>query len=412
MSTPDASGRAASVPPARPDAIRRRNLARVLGHVHRDGALTRTELTARLGVSRSTVGALVAELTALGLVEESVPVGGDRVGRPSHLVGPHSAGPFAVGVDVDVTHVASAGVGIGGVVLERRTLATGPLLPSPAEVADLVAEEVAALATSAARPLAGVGVSVPGTVERRTRTVGVAPNLGWRDAPLGDLLTERLGPTLPVSVGNDADLSLLAELSRGTARGCSDVVYLIGRTGVGAGVLVNGAPVYGRDGRAGEIGHNVVDAGGPECHCGKHGCLETFLGDAALLSLAGRDVAPTEENLAALFADARRGDDRALPAVRTVAQLLGQALGTLVNMLNPQRVILGGSLAGVLELARTEIAQALEQYAFDPGHPVELVLPRYGTDSTLLGAAELAFADLLEDPVSHRLGRPLPRLRP
>jgi predicted NBD/HSP70 family sugar kinase len=400
VSNPEPLGGAAAKAAARPDAIRRHNLALILGHVHRDGALTRAQLTQRLGVSRSTVGALVSDLTALGLVEESVPSGGDRVGRPSHVVGPHSAGPVVVAVDVDVTHVTWATIGIGGVVLERRSQETGPRPATPEQVADLVAAAVGGLLRGSRRTVLGVGLSVPGTVERHTRTVGVAPNLQWRDVPLGDLLTERLGPALPVAVGNDADLSVLAELSRGSARGCDDVVYLIGRIGVGAGIIVNGAPLQGRDGRAGEVGHNVVDATGPRCHCGKQGCLETFIGDTALLRLAGHDAAPSEESVAAVFEAARGGDRQALTAVRAVAGWVGQAIGNLVNTLNPQRVILGGSLSGVLEVARPEIEQALQRYAFDPGHPVELTLPRFGVDSTLLGAAELAFAALLEDPFS------------
>ncbi|MEP7090941.1 MAG: ROK family transcriptional regulator [Nocardioidaceae bacterium] len=400
MSPPEASGGAAVSAAARPDAIRRHNLALILGQVHRHGALTRADLTARLGVSRSTVGALVSDLTQLGLVEESVPTGGDRVGRPSHVVGPHSTGPVVVGVDVDITHITSAAVGIGGTVLARRHQPTGPEPTSPEAVADLVVESVRGLLQDSARLVVGVGVSVPGTVDKRTGTVGVAPNLQWRDAPFGDLLTERLGPGLTVAVGNDADLSVLAELSRGNARGCDDVVYLIGRIGVGAGAVVNGAPLHGRDGRAGEIGHNVVDPNGPECHCGKRGCLETIIGDAALLGLAGRDVPPTEANVARLFRDARSGDAAALGSIRTAAGWLGQALGNLANTLNPQRVILGGSLSGILELARPEIERALEHYAFDPGHPVELMLPRFGVDSALLGAAELALAVLLDDPSS------------
>ncbi|HET9826921.1 MAG TPA: ROK family transcriptional regulator [Nocardioidaceae bacterium] len=390
----------AAVSAARPDAIRRHNLALILGHVHRDGALTRAELTARLGVSRSTIGALVADLTALGLVQESVPSGGARVGRPSHVVGPHPSGPFVVGVDVDVTHVTSAGVEIGGVVLDRRSVPIDEGPGTPETVADLVARAVTALGRSTGRAVLGVGVSVPGTVDHRSRTVGVAPNLAWREVHLGDLLTERLGPDLPVTVGNDADLAVLAELSRGNARDCDDVVYVMGRIGVGAGIVVNGVPLHGRDGRAGEIGHNVMDGNGPTCHCGKRGCLETFVGDAALLTLAGRDEVPTVENVDRVFLDARAGDERALGAVRTVAEWLGLALGSLVNTLNPQRVILGGSLSQVLGLARPEIEQALERYAFDPGHPVELGLPRFGVDSALLGAAELAFAELLDDPFS------------
>jgi predicted NBD/HSP70 family sugar kinase len=169
---------------------------------------------------------------------------------------------------------------------------------------------------------------------------------------------------------------------------------------VGAGLIVNGAPVQGRDGRAGEVGHNVMDTNGPLCHCGNQGCLETLVGDAALLRLAGRDVPPTEDNVTAVFDAARSGEEPALAAVRRVAEWLGQAVGNLVNTLNPQRVILGGSLSGVLDLARPEIERALQKYAFDPGHPVELTLPRFGPDSALLGAAELAFADLLDHPFS------------
>ena len=383
---------------ARPDAIRRHNLALILGHVHRDGFLTRAELTQRLGVSRSTIGALVADLIELGLVEESVPTGGDRVGRPSHVVGPREDGPYVVAVDVDVTHVTSAAIALGGLALSGFTVPTGPDPVSPEHVADLVASSVDELHRLLGRPGSGVGVSVPGTVDKHTGTVGVAPNLGWHEARLGDLLAARLGPGVPIAVGNDADLSLLAELSRGSARGCRDAVCLIGRIGVGAGVLVNGQPVTGRDGRAGEVGHNVVSPDGPPCHCGKHGCLETMIGDEALLRLAGRDVEPTEQNVAALLDDARAGDQTALSAVRSIAGWLGQALGNLVNTLNPQRVILGGSLSAVLELARVDVEKALEHYAFDPGHPVELVLPQLGADSALLGAAELAFADLLDDP--------------
>jgi predicted NBD/HSP70 family sugar kinase len=392
-------------PTARPDAIRRHNLGLILGHVHRDGPLTRADLTQRLGVSRSTVGTLVADLTALGLVQESVPVGGEGVGRPSHLVGPHAHGPLVIGVDVAITHLTSAAVAVGGTVLSRETVITGGRRLTPEQVADQIAAAVRRLTASLGRPVLGVGVSIPGTVDRHTRTVGAAPNLDWNDVRLGELLDARLGPDLPVSVGNDADLSVLVEVGRGSARGCHDVVYLIGRIGVGAGIFVNGAPLVGRDGRSGEIGHNVVQTDGPPCHCGKRGCLETIIGDAALLALAGRNVEPTEEHVASVFADARAGDDRALDAVRGVADWIGLALGDLVNMLNPQRVILGGSLASVLEIARPEVEKALEHYAVDAGHPVELVVPQFGNDSALLGAAELAFAGLLEDPFVVQAGR-------
>ena len=391
---------------ARPDAIRRHNLALILGHVHRDGELTRAELTQRLGVSRSTIGALVADLIELGLVDESVPSGGDRVGRPSHVVGPHPEGPFVVAVDIDVTHIKSAAIGLGGLVLARDRVPTGPDRIDPADVAESIADAVERLSAGARRasgPI-GIGVSVPGTVDPRTGTVGVAPNLGWRRVALAKMIADRVTGRLPVTVGNDANLSVLAEFSRGNARDCDDVVYLIGRVGVGAGIIVNGAPLRGRDGRAGEIGHNVVDTAGPPCHCGKNGCLETYIGDVALLTLARRQVPPSDEQTESVLAAARAGDAVALSAVRTVAESVGRALGSLANTLNPQRVILGGSLSGVLDIARDHMQQALAQYTFDAtGSPIELFRPRFGADSAMLGAAELAFAELLEDPLGGRV---------
>lgn len=389
---------------ARPDTIRAHNLAVMLGHVHRDGTLTRAELTQRLGVSRSTVGALVGDLTQLGLVEEVVPSGGDRVGRPSHVVVPRRTGPFAVAVDVDVAHVVVAAVGLGGAVLSREVVPVGPGPTTPEDAVRVVAEalpRLAGLNVGSRAPVAGIGVSVPGTVDRRTGHIGVAPNLGWHDVALGAQLAEVAPPAAPVVIGNDADLAVLAEHRRGSARGCDDVVFLMGRIGVGAGIITGGAPLRGHDGHAGEIGHNIIDAAGPPCHCGKNGCVETYVGEGALLAAAGRALTPTDEATAAVFTDARAGDAMAMRGVRQVADALGRTLATLVNTLNPQRVLLGGFLSELLDLARAEIEAALGGYAHEAsGRSVQLVQPGFGEDSALLGAAEVAFAELLADPLA------------
>jgi predicted NBD/HSP70 family sugar kinase len=388
-------------PAARPDAIRRHNLGLVLGLIHQDGALTRAELTQRLGVSRSTVGALVAELANLGLVDELVPAGGAGVGRPSHVVGPHTSGPFAVAVDIDVDRMTVAAVALGGTVLARDIV---PITPGagPAEVARLIVDVIPRL-QSAGCPdslLAGIGVSVPGTVDRHTGRVGVAPNLGWIDAPFGTTLEALTPHGIPVLVGNDADLAVLAEQRRGSARDCDDVVLVLGRVGVGAGIIINGAQLRGHDGHAGEIGHDVVDAAGPPCHCGKHGCVETYVGDNALLRGAGYTGEPSAEAVAAVFDAAAAGKKAALHSVNAVADALGRALAALVNALNPQRVLLAGSLSRLLEVAQAQIETSLARYALEAqGRTVQLVQPALGSDASLLGAAEIAFGPLLEDPL-------------
>ncbi|HEY7009988.1 MAG TPA: ROK family transcriptional regulator [Jatrophihabitantaceae bacterium] len=394
-----------AAPAARPDAMRRHNLSLVLSQVHRDGALTRAELTARLGLSRSTIGALVADLAELGLVQESVPSGGTRAGRPSHVVGPHPSGPFVVAVDVDVTHVTTAAVGLGGGVLARHVLEADPARPATPElVAKQILESVPTLCELAELDAAPVciGVSVPGTVDRHLGTVGFAPNLGWRDAAFGAMLTALSSPHVPVVVGNDADLAVFAEHSRGGGRGCDDLVFLMGRTGVGAGIIVNGAPLRGHDGHAGEIGHNVVDSSGPRCHCGKRGCLETYVSDTALVALAGRRRR-RDNDATLVFESARDGDSRACAAVRKVAAALGRAIAGLVNTLNPERVLLGGSFGEVLDMATDEVQTAFGNYVLDaPGETVLLSKPGLGGDSALIGAAEVAFAQLLNDPLGGR----------
>ena len=400
------------LPAARPEAMRRHNMSSMLREVHRHGALTRAELTQRLGLSRSTIGVLVAELVELGMLRESVPSGGTGVGRPSHVVHPHAAGPYVVAVDVDVTQVVTAAVGIGGAVLARHVAATGVAPPTPVQIAQIVVDAVPVLQT-ASRHSCGpeaIGVSVPGTVDRHTGVVGFAPNLEWRNAAFGECLAQLASASVPIHVGNDADLSILAEHTRGVARDSPDAVYLIGRFGVGAGIIANGMALRGGDGHAGEVGHNVVDPAGPACHCGKNGCLETYVGAAALLGAAGYDGPPSAERVRELLIQAHAGQQRPLEAVATVARALGRGLAGLVNILNPQLVVLGGSLSDVLTLARAEIETAMEHYSLDPPfETVRLAHPGLGDDSALLGAAEVALTDLLDDPATARLAPWEPR---
>ena len=384
----------------RPDDIRRHNLALLLKRVHVGGELTRAELTAQLGLNRSTIGALVAELTESGLLSEHVPVGGTRAGRPSHLVGPRADGPYAVAVDVEVDRLTSAAVAVGGGVLVRHEDLLDVEHRSPRDVARQIADCVRRLekeVPAGAWPV-GVGVSIPGTIGRLDGRVEFAPNLEWRDEPVAETLADLL-PGLPIRLGNDADLGVLAEHLRGTGRNCDNVVYLTGKIGVGSGIVAEGVPLRGHGGLAGEIGHTVLDPSGPSCHCGSRGCVETFIGEAALMRATRRAGEPSREAIAAIFDAARSGDARALSGVRVVGVSLGRALANLVNLLNPNVIVLGGSLAGVLEIAAEEIEAELDLYGMPRARSmVELRVPDLGADSSLLGAAELALTDLLNDP--------------
>ena len=387
---------------ARPEEIRRHNLGLLLEQVHRDGELTRAELTQRLGLNRSTIGALVAELTDLGLIDERVPTGNERAGRPSHVVAPRADGPFAIAVEVDVDSVVTAAVSLGGDVLARYDHSLPANGSTPYDIAARIAVDVEDLFRSlplGARSV-GIGVSTPGTVAPTGGRVEHAPNLEWHDEPFGAILAERLPPGIAVAFGNDANLGALAEHLRGAARGFHDAVYLTGKIGVGGGVIVDGKLLSGAGGFAGEVGHMLLDPSGPPCHCGSRGCVETYVGEAALLRLAGRTGPPSRESVAEVMRAARAGEPDALRGVRAVGVALGRTIANLVNLLNPQVVITGGSLATVLELCPAEVEHEIDLRAMSEARrSVQLRTAGLGDNSSLIGGAELAFGPLLADPV-------------
>jgi predicted NBD/HSP70 family sugar kinase len=393
----------------RPDLTRRTNRALVLEYVHRHGELARADLTHLLGLNRSTIGSVIADLVALGVVVERVPARADGVGRPSHLVGPRPDGPYVIAVEIDADHVTTSAVGLGGQVLSRDDHDLRPQDTGSRAVADRIRADAAtiAAAVSPGAFLVGVGVSLPGTVRQGDEIVQQAPNLGWRDEPFHDLLAARFPPGLPIRLGNDADVGVLAEHLRGAAQGATDAVYLIGKIGVGAGMIVGGRPLTGAGGLAGEVGHMVLDPAGPVCRCGSNGCMEALVGEAALLRASGRRRPPSRRAVAQVLEAARLGEPAALAGIERVGSALGLAIANVVNLLNPEVVILGGSLAPILELGAASIEAELDRRAMaGPRRMVTLRTPGLGDDSSLIGAAELAFRPLLADPYGTAQLRP------
>jgi predicted NBD/HSP70 family sugar kinase len=392
---------------ARSEDVRRGNLSTLLRYVHVHGPTARSRLTAVLGLNRSTIGDLTGDLVAAGLVcEEAGRPDRDGTGpassggRPSYVVRPETHRVQVLAADVGVTHLTVARVGLGGTVLGRRDRAyrrgTRRQRDVTATIAKVGSELLAEMEPDAV--LVAVGVAVPGMVRRRDGQVRQAPNLGWQDAPLGAQLADLLG--LPVAVGNDADLGILAEHVRGAAQGVEDAVYLSGHSGIGAGIIAGGVSLGGRAGYAGEVGHIAVNPGGLPCHCGSYGCWETECGEERLFELAGRPAGGGLAGVRHVVAAAADGDPAAQAALEHVAGWLGRGTANVVNVLNPQVVILGGALEAVFNSVGSTVRDAFETAALAaPLEQVRLVTPHLGPDSTVVGAAELAFDALLSDPL-------------
>ncbi|MET1036945.1 MAG: ROK family transcriptional regulator [Aeromicrobium sp.] len=376
--------------------IRRHNLGTVLGHVHRAGRLSRAELTTRMGLNRSTIAGLVAELESLGLAEQAKPSGARLgAGRPSVDVKARN-GAYVLAVDLRVDGLTVARVGLGGVVQSR---ATGPVPAGhdPASICSSVVElmrlVVKDVETGAA--LVGVGVGVPGIIRAEDGLVRLAPNLGWRDVPFAEILADRIGTIGVPVLGNDADLGAVAEHLRGAGVGVEDLIYLSGEVGVGAGVIVSGHKLEGAGGYAGEVGHMPFLPDGKLCHCGAYGCWETEIG-AQAIALA---IGCPPERVGAL-GEYLENVHEAPADLRIVGQHLGRGVAGLVNMLNPRVVVLGGYLRSLFPLVHEDVERELRVHALTaPRELVKVTLPGLGGDSVLHGAAELAFEPLLADPV-------------
>lgn len=329
---------------------RRHNLSLVLQTLFSRGAMSRADLARHLGLTKVTVSDLVADLLETEHAVELGPSEVVRPGKPATLVDVNRTGLQTVGLDLAAHEVLRGAVlDLDGNILARHEVPLGDV--SGDEVLDQVLELTRTMVAAATATLLGIGVGTPGIVGPGG-VVDTAPNLGWTDVPLRDLLADATG--LPVFVCNDADAAVQADRTLG--RGGDDMVLVkIGR-GVGCGLIVGGQRVRGAHFAAGEIGHVTVGTdGGAQCRCGKVGCLETWLSAPNLERALAADVARREGQDAA-------DDLSGIPPVergplREAGERLGIALAPVVGALDLSEVVLSGPET----LIGSDLLAALEQ---------------------------------------------------
>lgn len=385
---------------------RRGNEHGVAGVLRLLGPSTRAEVAAAAGLSRATVSAAVSALLDHGLVveaAEAVPAG-PAGGRPAGVLRLSPLAGLAVGVDVGRSHLRVAVADLGHQVLAEsslrlaRDLAAGDVLDRAADqvrtVLAAATRTVTATGARVGRPV-GVGLGLPAPVDRRTGRVA-ASNIvaAWADVPFQRELADRLGS--PVLVDNDANMGALAEVLWGAGRGAEPVAYIKAATGIGAGLVVDGRVLRGAAGLAGELGHLTLDEYGQVCRCGSRGCLELVAGGDALVG-ALRRTHGRLEGVEEVVALALAGDPGARRVVADAGTHLGVAAGGLVNLLNPERLVVGGELGRVGDLLLNPLRQALLRSAVRPAaEAVRVVAASLGERSEVLGAV----AVVLREPES------------
>src|SRR5918992_766427 len=399
-------------------AVRRHNLGVVLRHVSEHGPRSRATIALETGLNKTTVSSLVTELIGLDLLVERGLEQRGTVGRPGQVVELSGSGVVALGLEINVDDLAVRALDLTGAerhraldVRDNRDVDVGEVLD---RLGTLAAAALEAVHEEGLRPV-GATVALPGLVDAASGSLLVAPNLGWTDVPVVEELHERMPspptPPFPLAADNEANLAALAELWEGTARGLSDVLYVSGEIGVGAGIIIRGELFRGAQGFGGEFGHMTLDAGGRPCACGSRGCLETLAGLEALLEMAGLDgreaatTAGSGEPVAELAALARMGEERALAALRDAGHWLGIGIASAANLLNFQAVVLGGFFAQLATWLASPIARELDSHVLASAWGVPRLLPStLGPEAAVRGAAALSLRRVLSDPGSAATG--------
>lgn len=378
--------------PGSQTSLHRANLERVVRAVRMAGALTQAEIARSTGLSAATVSNIVRELKDGGTVEVTPTSAGGRRARSVSLSG--DAG-IVIGVDFGHTHLR---VAIGNLAHQVLAEESEPLDVDASSAqgfgrAEQLVNRLVETTGISPEKVIGVGLGVPGPIDVESGTLGSTSILpGWTGINPSQELAGRLG--VPVYVDNDANLGALGELVWGSGRGVRDLAYIKVASGVGAGLVIEGNIYRGPGGTAGEIGHITLDESGPVCRCGNRGCLETFTAARYVLPLLQPSHGPdlTMERVVQL---AREGDPGCRRVIGDVGRHIGSGVANLCNLLNPSRVVLGGSLAEAGELVLGPIRDSVSRYAIPSAARRLSVLPgALGGRAEVLGALALVLSEM------------------
>ncbi|MFD3979038.1 ROK family protein [Streptomyces griseus] len=378
--------------PGSQTSLHRANLERVVRAVRMAGSLTQAEIARSTGLSAATVSNIVRELKDGGTVEVTPTSAGGRRARSVSLSG--DAG-IVIGVDFGHTHLRVAVGNLAHQVLaeESEPLDVDASSAEGFDRAEVLVKRLIEATGIGPDKVIGIGLGVPGPIDVESGTLGSTSILpGWTGINPSEELSGRLG--VPVYVDNDANLGALGELVWGSGRGVKDLAYIKVASGVGAGLVIDGAIYRGPGGTAGEIGHITLDESGPVCRCGNRGCLETFTAARYVLPLLQPSHGPglTMERVVQL---AREGDPGCRRVIGDVGRHIGSGVANLCNLLNPSRVVLGGSLAEAGELVLGPIRDSVSRYAIPSAARQLSVLPgALGGRAEVLGALALVLSEM------------------
>jgi predicted NBD/HSP70 family sugar kinase len=402
--------------------LRKSNRSRALIELYMNGPMTRQEVGTAAGVSPATVSNLVGELLDQGVLVEAGVEDSDG-GRPRALLQVNPDYGYVVGVDVGEqgTLVELFDLGMQVLASHTMTLSTASLEPD-ASVAQVLEGLHKVISDSGVKEesVLGVGVGVPGMVEHGADAVVYAQTVGWEAVPLGRML--RRGTSLPLLVDNGAKTMGQAEKWFGAARQVDNAVIVLLGAGVGTSIITDGELYRGPSSSAGEWGHTTILVNGKTCRCGASGCLEAYIGARAMVTRYDElrhkpTTSASEDDLVArleAITSAGAADKSAARLLQETATYIGAGIADLINLFNPERIVIGGWLGAMLtDRVLSDIIETASKHALRlPYSQVSIVPAELGTDAVALGAATLPISQFLYSGAVPVPRTPLPRVRP
>ena len=388
------------------ESMKLNNQLIVLRQVWERGPISRVELQRRTKLSWGTITSAIKELLAHGVIEELGTVA-TGVGRRPVKLDLNTRRNYVLGLDMGTQAVRSVLVDLKGRVLDQRQAALDPASPRAALLSALLgaARKMVEANRLDEGSLAGIGIAAPGAVDYRRGIGRYAPHHpNWREVPLKARFEKQFG--VPCFVDHVSNCFALSEKLFGLGRELDSFICVLLGSGVSAGIVIHGQVYRGAENFSGEFGHTIIDPNGPPCACGSRGCLEVYASGLALarigaeaarrasghrlLKLAGGDAGQVTGEL--LFEAARQGDRQALAAFRRMGTLLGVGVSNLINLFNPERVILGGQVSKASELFMPALQEALKQHAWH-GSSRDVRISRL-ENGPLLGAVAIVLQEL------------------
>ncbi len=375
------------------------NQTAILDMIRVHKAISRAELSKLTGLSPTAIGSIVSELLEIGYISETG-IGESKGGRRPVLIELKPESLYTIGIDMDINYISFILMDTTSRIIEEKTLAM-PKTMIFENVMKVIQKEIKRILKDhsiALERLLGIGMSVPGMVDSLEGKVIFAPNMGWENVDIRGQFPELKG--VNVYVENEAMASAISENWIGTCQGISNFVCVNIKSGIGSGIFIDGKPYRGSSGITGEVGHMVVDSNGSKCRCGNYGCLETIASTTHMVEQAKRlvksgiasklnDVEDVEEIDAKSIIDcARDGDEVARNILLEAARFLGLAVSSIVNILSPQKIVLGKDFVNYSDIVLDSLKEivmckALKQTSKD----IEIIESKLGERASVLGSA-------------------------